>query len=288
MNVLSFSIFPYPLFIKGGLATFQPGAKHFRRIFTVFDLIYVKKGTMYITEDNEQFCISEGQYILLVPGLDHYGHDTHTEETDFYWIHFDMDQSYELLEKEELDWSDIFIKDATFTSPAEFQLYIPRYRQIVNRGQLEHLLEKIVEQHESNHPMERLQQQSTFEQIWSLLQQEAFEITTTSEKIALQVVEYIHGHYHKPIRITDIAHELLFHPDYLTRVMKKTKGRTPIEYLNYYRILQAKHLLASSEEKIISIARSVGIQDPTYFSRLFKKYEGMTPKQYRQLVYRSY
>ncbi len=44
-----------------------------KRVFSVFDLIYVKDGTLYITENEKSFSIEGGEYILLSPGLEHYG-----------------------------------------------------------------------------------------------------------------------------------------------------------------------------------------------------------------------
>jgi two-component system response regulator YesN len=40
-------------------------------------------------------------------------------------------------------------------------------------------------------------------------------------------------------------------------------------------------MLASTDEKVVNIAFSVGYNEPNYLSYLFKKRVGLTPKEYR-------
>jgi two-component system response regulator YesN len=56
---------------------------------------------------------------------------------------------------------------------------------------------------------------------------------------------------------------------------------TFIDYLTAVRIEKVKELLVSTDEKIVSIAFSVGYNEPNYLSYLFKKREGLSPKEYR-------
>ena len=44
---------------------------------------------------------------------------------------------------------------------------------------------------------------------------------------------------------------------------------------------KVKEMLASTDEKVVNIAFSVGYNQPNYLSYLFKKREGLTPKEYR-------
>ncbi len=70
-----------------------------KRVFSVFDLIYVKQGTLYITENEKSFSVEGGEYILLSPGLEHYGTKGSDEATSYYWLHFD-EHRYEFTAKE--------------------------------------------------------------------------------------------------------------------------------------------------------------------------------------------
>jgi two-component system response regulator YesN len=44
---------------------------------------------------------------------------------------------------------------------------------------------------------------------------------------------------------------------------------------------KVKEMLASTDEKVVTIAFSVGYNEPNYLSYLFKKREGLTPKEFR-------
>lgn len=70
--------------------------------------------------------------------------------------------------------------------------------------------------------------------------------------------------------------------NYLSRLVKKSTGRSVGAWIDIVRIQRAKHLLATSALSVIDVAAAVGIEDQSYFSRLFKKETGMTPSSFRK------
>ena len=58
--------------------------------------------------------------------------------------------------------------------------------------------------------------------------------------------------------------------------------KTPIDYLNYYRIESAAEELSASYKSVTDIALSCGFNDLSYFNRLFKRQKNMTPTAYRK------
>jgi AraC-type DNA-binding domain-containing proteins len=71
--------------------------------------------------------------------------------------------------------------------------------------------------------------------------------------------------------------------DYLTHCFRQELGTTPVEYLNRYRVLQARRLLVESDKSITNIALEVGFSSSSYFSRVFRKEVGLSPEAYRRL-----
>ena len=65
------------------------------------------------------------------------------------------------------------------------------------------------------------------------------------------------------------------------RVFRAEVGMTPIQYLNRYRIEQAKRLLIHSEKSMEDISRLVGTSNQNYFAYLFRKQVGMAPREFR-------
>ena len=46
---------------------------HPKRTIDSFELIFVLEGTVYITENNTNYCINKNNMIILEPGVEHYG-----------------------------------------------------------------------------------------------------------------------------------------------------------------------------------------------------------------------
>ena len=58
--------------------------------------------------------------------------------------------------------------------------------------------------------------------------------------------------------------------------------RSPVDYLNMYRIDSACRMLRVSGCSVTEAGFSCGFNDLSYFVKTFKKYKGVTPKQYRK------
>jgi len=86
----------------------------------------------------------------------------------------------------------------------------------------------------------------------------------------------------KQLSLNDLAQEAGLAPRYFCRIFRELTGRTPMDYLNYYRIERASELLCSTDDTIINIAFSCGFHDAAYFSRIFRRYKQMSPREYRQ------
>ncbi|EMT46726.1 MULTISPECIES: AraC family transcriptional regulator [Anoxybacillus] len=280
---ISFSVPPFPVFIKGGEAMFRKGMKHFRRTFSVFDFLYVQKGTLHMTEQKETFVVREGEYVILCPGFEHYGHEPCEEDTHFIWIHFSLPQ-YDRVEKEPYGWGDIIEREATYVDYAQYRLFIPQYGKLKQAG-MESMLQHIVREQQT--PDHSLTQQLLFAQWIVQLQKQTLHIPTAAEHVCAEAMEYIHQHYGEPFNMEHLAYALRLHPDYISRCMQKTIGMSALQYVNDYRINIAKKKLAATNETIAAIAKQVGFEDGAYFSRVFKKIEGMTPGEYRRFIQRT-
>ena len=58
-------------------------------------------------------------------------------------------------------------------------------------------------------------------------------------------------------------------------------GKTPIEYLNEYRIEKATRKLRLTDMSVTDVAFSSGFSDLSYFIKIFKKTKGVSPGKYR-------
>ena len=106
--------------------------------------------------------------------------------------------------------------------------------------------------------------------------------TTKRAQQMKNVLRRIRKDYAKPLTLEDLAAETTMAPKYFCRVFHQITGRTPINYLNYYRVECAAELLRSTDDSITEIAFACGFNDSCYFSKTFFRYKGVNPKEYRR------
>ena len=97
------------------------------------------------------------------------------------------------------------------------------------------------------------------------------------------ILNYIRKNYASPLTLSDLSSVVGLSPEHFCRLFHAVTGRSPIDYLNYYRIECACELLCTTYRSITEIAFSCGFNDLSYFNRLFRKYKNTTPGKYRRL-----
>ncbi len=96
-------------------------------------------------------------------------------------------------------------------------------------------------------------------------------------------LEFIEQNYQKPITLEQLAHVSGLSAKYFCRYFRNILNKTPIDYLNYYRVERACFLLEDNKLSVTDVAYACGYNDSSYFVRCFKKYKGITPNQYAKL-----
>ncbi|MFV0465350.1 MAG: AraC family transcriptional regulator [Lachnospiraceae bacterium] len=94
------------------------------------------------------------------------------------------------------------------------------------------------------------------------------------------VLALIESDYGNELTLTDLSKKANMSPKYFCRFFHEMTQRTPIDYLNYYRIECACIELVTSGKSITEVAYSCGFSNLSYFIRTFKKYKGITPHKY--------
>jgi AraC-like DNA-binding protein len=95
------------------------------------------------------------------------------------------------------------------------------------------------------------------------------------------ILNYIHFNYSSKISIKVLADQINLSEGHFCRFFKQMTRRTPIDYINYYRIIKASKLLENSDKKIFDIAMDVGFYNFSYFINIFNHYMKCTPSEYR-------
>jgi two-component system response regulator YesN len=100
-------------------------------------------------------------------------------------------------------------------------------------------------------------------------------------QIIVQAEQYIRQHYTDNISLLEAADHVHVSPVWLSKLFKKEKDTTFLEFLTDLRMEKAKELLLDVNLKVYQICETVGYRDTAHFSRLFKKKVGFSPKEYR-------
>ncbi|HVS97490.1 MAG TPA: helix-turn-helix domain-containing protein [Puia sp.] len=146
--------------------------------------------------------------------------------------------------------------------------------------------------------LRRMQSLSHFDQLIRLL--EVFQLLATSDdatelnhqdtsiklffddKIRMGAIyNYIHAHYDRNPDVNTIAAEVHLSTPAFCRYFKKQTKMTFTDFVNQYRITQAKTLLLKGMS-VTEVCYDVGFESLSYFNRLFKKLVGENPSAFKK------
>ncbi len=100
--------------------------------------------------------------------------------------------------------------------------------------------------------------------------------------IVSRIIGFLEHNYQKKITSDMLEDHIPYSYRYLSRLLEKEIGMTPIEYAEHYRILKAKELLSYGDYELKHISEIIGYPNIHQFSRSFKKVTGMPPGQWRE------
>lgn len=101
------------------------------------------------------------------------------------------------------------------------------------------------------------------------------------------VIAYIERHYEDPITLRQLADVACMSESYFCRFFKKITTKSPVEYMNGYRVQQAAARLRETNDKMMEIALDVGFNSLSYFNVVFRQRYGCTPSEYRRRLIRA-
>ncbi|MCQ6560420.1 helix-turn-helix transcriptional regulator [Paenibacillus mendelii] len=302
---------PLPHYIVSGEDVYPAGGEHpSRNRIAVFDLIVVTGGTLYISEGEEQWQVEGGHCLVLRPDRYHYPTRPCREETHFYWLHFStcgtwgevLEPGMHVINGDEEEDADGTIPEhamddesadaldhlpsiasTEFSQMDAFSIYVPRHVKLRNPDAVYKLLERIALLDQTSSAATKWEQQIRFQELLMILKDErGDELVTPQIAVAERAAAFLRTRYRVPVSYAELAEELHFHPNYISRCMKRVYGCTPLEYVTRYRIEQAKRLLIHTNDAIGKVAEEAGFASFPFFVRSFAKHTGFRPREFRK------
>ena len=105
--------------------------------------------------------------------------------------------------------------------------------------------------------------------------------TATAESIK-NAISYMQDNYQKSMTVAILAKHCNLSEGHFCRMFKRYTMKTPIAYMNCFRLTKAAELLESTDRKILDIALDSGFNSLSYFVNVFHESMGCTPSEFRR------
>ncbi len=241
------------------------------------EFLYIFKGHMWYHVNDEIVYLDENQGLFVNSCQLHYGFSKDQSECYFAGILFHPD----------LISSNTFIEEH-FISPFihdEAYPYVKLRQEIPWQKRILQDLEQAAALEHADKPGLRMQL-SSLRILTQLQEQLPFSGNRTnqsnqSRQLLKIMILWIHDHYTERIRLQQIADSAGISKSFCGILFQQHTGMSPIEYLNEYRLQQAKALLQDTDLTILEIALQTGFNGSSYFCEMFKRRYGITPRSVR-------
>lgn len=240
-------------------------------------LLYVKKGTFYVTEKEVDYVIPEGSIFFMKAGLRHYGKYPIEAGTEWHFIHFYLNQEVDKIEEFQEE-----VKPITPCVKLESYLKLPKQLYDMQESEIVGKIEDFTEFAQSGDPYKAWYlNQKTAE----ILQDIALWDKRIHSEVLLsdQVAQYLMKQLDHNYSADAVAKEFYLSYKYLAATFKREKGVTMQQFHNTMRMQRAAHSLTSTGSTVSEISQRLGFKDALYFSRCFHRQFGMSPREYRQV-----
>lgn len=239
-----------------------------------YELVLIRQGAFTLRLDDETLQLTEGDAVLIPDGYIHGGiaNDCVYECVVFDFSRFLQEstiakQSLMKAMTETIFNHHLFKKDSKASTIVDAVMTQMRTRpfgyELVVNGLLWQLMGSIIDKNV-------IAEKNSAEKDWRRIDH------------IKKVLCRIRKDYASNLKLKDLADDAQLAPKYLCRIFRSVTGRTPVEYLNYYRIECAAEKLIVTTDSVTEIALGCGFNDLSYFSKLFKRYKGVSARDFRQ------
>jgi AraC-like DNA-binding protein/quercetin dioxygenase-like cupin family protein len=241
-----------------------------------FELILVTEGEFHAVIGDETHCAVKGDALFVNSGLVHGGTP---KDSSYYCVIFDPSM---LMGKGNLSWNgDIKrIADVSDLAPCYFK---------GGESDIPELMSVLIKTLKREGKGSVLSALGMIFTILGRVSSLCPELDCYSQRQRLSgedklkaVLNYIDEHYSDSITLEELSQVAKMNEGYFCEFFKRHTNRTPMDYLNTYRINMACGMLKMSGATVTETAFSCGFNDLSYFIKTFKKYKGVTPRQYRR------
>ena len=223
---------------------------HMSRYMTSYELFYVTEGTLYISDDDNNYTVRTGEYVITPPCENQHGWKSC--ECTFYYFHWFADDTC----------MDGF---PCFGSYRNIDV-IEKYYTLLSDNNLTKEI--------SNHIMAII--------LLELQKGEKNVYAGNTSELCRRILSYIQFAPCEQLKVSSIAKHFKYNEKYLTHCFTLETGESLKKHLKAEIIKRAKHILEYTDTPISNISEQLGYSDAHSFSHVFKNTVKLSPSEYRK------
>ena len=101
-------------------------------------------------------------------------------------------------------------------------------------------------------------------------------------ELTTKFLRLVEAHYRTHRNLSFYAEQMSLTPKYLSTAVKATSGKSAMQWIEYYVILDASSQLSSTERTIKEIAYDLNFPSQSFFGKYFSRIVGLSPLAYRR------
>jgi AraC-like DNA-binding protein/mannose-6-phosphate isomerase-like protein (cupin superfamily) len=247
------------------------------------------EGEILFQVDTDYFPLKAGEAVFIESGDIHAAYVLNDDPCKFCAIVFHPDllasAQYDTIQQTAI----LPLQEKRQSFPRHIKPDVPWQQELLSH------LERMMEAYESRMPGFEAFMKGTLLIMLSLIAAEGRFVNrsqsddsdTTKINRLKKVILYIQDNYREPIRTRDLSELIPMSDGQFCRFFKAMTRKTPVDYINSYRIRQAADLLQQSERKVSDIALEVGFDNVSYFIKVFRKAMKCSPSEFRKETFRN-
>ncbi len=118
--------------------------------------------------------------------------------------------------------------------------------------------------------------------IWEDLEEAPLKSESRSSRLTEEFVSLVARHHIEQRELHFYAGKLGLTPKYLSAAVKKASGKSAVEWISNYIILEAKFYLKHTSMNVKQIAYELNFDSHAEFYSYFKRHTGLSPTEYRE------
>lgn len=245
------------------------------------EIIFMCQGNKVNIVNGESVLLSRGEILLLSQNCRHENLSSGSEDVSVNFIvlpHF-FEHVLEMLGEEETLLHRFIIQCLRNKGGKSSYLHF-KVADVLPIGNLvETLIWNLIHEEQNQRKINETTMGLLFLQLLNHIDE--LDYSKDSSGVIFNVMKYIDAHFADG-SLSELADSLFYDFNTLSKLIKKSTGKTYTQLVQEKRLSQACILLNTTRLGVAEISRLVGYENVSYFHRLFYKVYGISPKQYRK------